>query len=121
MSSPVRVNTGFVPTLMIRYRSPAGPPPVPALPFPASLILCPSRVPGLMRNSRGSRFITTPAPPQVGHVCCTLPEPPQRGHWILNFIRPPICVTCPVPWHSGHSTLPPVVAFPLQVGHTSWR
>ena len=74
-----------------------------------------------MRNSSGSRRVITPSPSQVAHAFCTLPVPPQRGHWMLNFIRPPICVTCPEPWHSGHSMLPPVVDFPLQVGHASWR
>src|SRR3954452_13381123 len=106
---------------MIRKRSPAGPPFSPALPLPASLIRCPSRVPALIRNSSCSFFVTTPSPSQVGHVFCTLPLPPQRGHWMLNFIRPPICVTWPEPRHSGHSVLPPVVDLPLQVGQTSWR
>src|ERR1017187_10114325 len=74
-----------------------------------------------MRNSRGSRRVTTPSPPQVVHAFCTLPVPLQRGHWMLNFIRPPICVTWPVPPHSGQSTLPPVVDLPLHPGHVSCR
>src|SRR5215469_18099394 len=106
---------------MMRYRSPGDPPFTPALPLPARRIRCPSLVPGLIRNSSGSRFVSTPSPWQVGQAFCTLPDPPHRGHWILNFIRPPICVTCPEPWHSGHSTLPPVVVLPLQVGQTSCR
>ena len=74
-----------------------------------------------MRNSSGSVRESTPAPLQVGQARCTFPAPPQRGHWMLNFMRPPICVTWPVPWHSGHSTGPPVVPRPLQVGQASWR
>ena len=121
MSSPTRWNSLCPLTLMIRYRSPAGAPSVPALPLPASRIRCPSRVPALMRNSSGSRFVSTPAPSHVLHSFCTLPLPPQRGHWMLNFIRPPICVTWPDPWHSGHSIAPPTTARPLHVGHCSWR
>src|SRR5215472_19167333 len=121
MSSPVRVNTGCVPARIIRYRSPAGPPFVPAFPLPASLILCPSRVPALMRNSSCSFFVSTPSPSHVGQGFCILPEPPHRGHWMLNFILPPICVTWPVPWHSGHSVLPPTVVLPLHVGQISCR
>src|ERR1017187_4743474 len=121
MSSATRVNTGCVPTFTIRNRSPAAPPSVPAFPLPPSRILCPSRVPALMRNSSGSRRVTTPSPLQVGQPLCTLPVPPHRGHWMLNFIRPPICVTWPVPLHSGHSMLPPVVDLPLHAGHVSCR
>ena len=40
---------------------------------------------------------------------------------MLNFIRPPICVTWPVPLHSGHCIGPPVCACPWQVGQVSWR
>ena len=112
MSSPCRANTGCVPVRIIRYRSPGVPPPSPALPFPASRILCPSRVPGLIRNSSGSVRYTTPSPWHVAHAFCALPLPPQCGHWMLNFIRPPICVTCPVPWHSGQVCAPPVDARP---------
>src|ERR1700679_1674116 len=121
MSSPTRRNSLCAPTLIIKYRSPAAAPSVPALPFPASRILCPSRVPALMLNCSGSLRVTTPAPSHVGQAFCTLPLPPHRGHWMLNFIRPPICVTCPLPWHSGHSMLPPSPAFPLHVGHCSCR
>ena len=48
-----------------------------------------------------------------------LPVPPQRGHWMLNFMRPPIWVTWPVPLHSGHWSGPPVLPLPLQVVHIS--
>ena len=40
---------------------------------------------------------------------------------MLNFMRPPICVTWPVPPHSGHGEGPPVWAWPWQVGQVSWR
>ena len=50
----------------------------------------------------------------------SLPVPPQRGQAILNFMRPPIWVTCPVPWHSGQVP-PPPEGFPLQVGQISCR
>src|ERR1700722_3546953 len=121
ISSPLRANTGCVPALIIKNKSPAAPPPVPAFPFPASRILCPSRVPALIRNSSGSFLVTTPSPSHVAQVFCPFPDPPHRGHWMLNFILPPICVTCPDPWHSGHSTLPPVVDLPLHVGQISCR
>ena len=49
------------------------------------------------------------------------PVPLQRGQGMLNFIRPPICVTWPVPLHSGHCIGPPVCAWPWQVGQVSWR
>src|SRR6202046_4557896 len=121
MSSPTRRNSLCAPTLIIKYKSPFGAPSVPALPLPASRILCPSRVPALMLNDSGSRFVTTPAPSHVGQAFCPLPVPPQRGHEMLTFIPPPICVTCPDPWHSGHSILPPSTALPLHVGHCSCR
>ena len=62
----------------------------------------PSRVPALMRTSSGSVFVTVPSPWQVGQVVRFLPVPWQRGHCTLNFMRPPVCVICPVPLHSGH-------------------
>jgi len=42
-------------------------------------------------------------------------------HGMLNFIRPPICVTWPDPLHSGHCVGPPVDAWPWQVGQVSMR
>ncbi len=50
------------------------------------------------------------------------PLPSQRGHVRLNFIAPAICVTLPVPSHSGQTVeLPPTLPLPLQVSQTSWR
>jgi hypothetical protein len=45
--------------------------------------------------------MTTPSPWQVGQAFEMRPVPPQRGQGMLNFMRPPICVTWPVPLHSG--------------------
>src|ERR1700735_3486247 len=77
MPSPTRRNSLCAPPLIIKYKSPFGAPSVPALPFPASRILCPSRVPALMLNDSGSRFVTTPAPSHVGEAFCpfTVPRP----------------------------------------------
>ena len=73
-----------------------------------------------MRNSTGSVRLTTPSPLQVAQSLAVRPVPLQRGQGMLNFIRPPICVTWPVPLHSGHCICPPV-ACPWQVGQLSWR
>ena len=62
----------------------------------------PSRVPALMRNSTVSVRVTVPSPWQVAQAFEMRPVPLQLGQVMLNFIRPPICVTWPVPLHSGH-------------------
>ena len=105
----------------MRNRSPGTPPFKPAFPFPCRRMRWPSRVPALMRKSTVSVRLTTPSPWQVAQSLLMRPVPLQRGQGMLNFMRPPICVTWPVPWHSGHCVGPPVEACPWQVGHTSWR
>ena len=105
------------------YRSPAGPPadagvalarhpqPRARLRRPAgyALPLCP-----------GARL--RPSPRQVGQTFFSRPVPSQRWQRRLNFIAPAICVTVPVPSHSGHTaTFPPAEPVPWQVSHISWR
>ena len=45
----------------------------------------------------GLGALTVPSPWQVGQSLVIFPVPPQRGQVMLNFMRPPICVTLPVP------------------------
>ena len=49
-----------------------------------------------------------PSPWQVGQTFRSRPVPSQRGQVRLNFIAPAICVTLPLPLHSGQTVeLPP--------------
>src|SRR5205085_11284179 len=93
----------------------------PAFPLPCSRIRCPSRVPALIRTSRGSVLVTTPSPRQLGQLERFFPVPWQRGHCTLNFIRPPVCVICPLPPHSGHFPGDSMAPSPWHCGQTSWR
>src|SRR5579859_1315651 len=82
---------------------------------------CPSRVPGLIRMVNGSLRVTTPSPLQTLQTVRAWPEPPQRGQVTLNFMRPLVCVTCPLPPHSGHGPGLSRYPRPAQLAQTSWR
>src|SRR5205807_4396450 len=58
---------------------------------------------------------------QTGHLSCALPVPWQSGHSRLNFIRPPVWVTCPLPPQRGQAPDFPTNPFPLQLEQLSWR
>src|SRR5690349_18840824 len=63
-----------------------------------------------------------PSPWHLGQTFLSRPLPSQRGQVRLNFIAPAICVTFPVPSHSGQTVvLPPAVPLPPHVSHVSWR
>src|SRR5882672_12818801 len=116
MSSPSRWKNGCGSTRTVIYKSPAEPPPLPALPLPATRNREPDCAPGGIRTSTVSDLEIRPSPPQVGHTLRSLPLPSQRGQVRLNFIAPAICVTFPVPSHSGHTVEePPVEPLPPQV------
>src|SRR5271155_5720716 len=121
MSSPSRRNNGCGSVRMMTYRSPTPPPRSPALPLPAIRIRCPSRVPPLIRISRGSVRSILPSPWHTGHVEVFLPVPWHRGHVTLNFIRPPDCSIVPLPWHCGHSPGASINPLPWQFPQTSRR
>ena len=77
---------------------------------------------GGIRTSTISDFDKRPSPWQVGQTFRKRPLPSQRGQVRLNFIAPAICVTLPVPSHSGQTVeVPPTVPLPLQVSQISWR
>src|SRR5438132_10087719 len=104
------------------YRSPDGPPFLPALPLPATRRRDPDWTPGGIRTSTGSECEMRPSPWQVGQTFFSLPFPSQRGQVRLNFMAPAICVTLPVPSHSGQTVLLPLpVPEPPQVSHNSCR
>src|SRR5260370_4046221 len=122
MSSPSRWKNGCGSTRTVIYRSPAGPPALPALPLPATRKREPDCAPGGMRTSTVSDLEIRPSPPQVGHTLRSLPLPSHRGHVRLNFIAPAIWVTLPVPSHSGQTVEePPEDPDPPQVSQTSCR
>src|SRR5580704_10844055 len=73
-----------------------------------------------MRTSTVSEI--NPSPWHVEHLLRSRPVPSQRGHVKLNFIAPAVCVTLPLPLHSGQTAFAPGRApVPLQVGHVSCR
>src|SRR5260370_129839 len=75
-----------------------------------------------MRTSTVSVRGTRPSPWHVGHTFLRRPLPSQRGHVRLNFIAPAICVTVPLPSHSGQTVVPlPALPLPPQVSQTSCR
>src|SRR5450755_3959223 len=121
MLSPSRRKIGCGSVRIIAYKSPAAPPCPPAFPLPGSRMRCPSRVPALMRTSSGSDFATMSSPWHVGHVVRFFPVPWHRGHCTLNFMRPPVCVICPVPLHSGHFPGASSDPCPWQVAQVSCR
>src|SRR5580658_6060527 len=94
----------------------------PALPLPATRSREPDCAPGGIRTSTASDLDKRPSPWQVGQTLRKRPFPSQRGQVRLNFIAPAICVTFPVPSHSGQTVdAPPTLPLPLQVSHVSWR
>src|ERR1700733_10457441 len=122
ISSPSRRNNGCGSTRMVMYRSPEGAPCVPAFPFPATRNRDPCCAPGGMRTSTASLFEIRPSPWHVEHLLRKRPVPSHLGHVRLNFIAPAVCVTLPLPLHSGQPAFAPGrEPVPLHVGHVSWR
>src|SRR5271156_3878380 len=75
-----------------------------------------------MRTSTISDLDNRPSPWQVGQTFRKRPLPSQRGQVRLNFIAPAICVTLPVPSHSGQTVDElPVAPVPPQVWQVSCR
>ena len=105
ISSPSRRKNGCGSTRTVMYRSPAGaadafrhclcPPPAAANPDCA---------PGGMRTSTVSGC-DNPSVAMAGRadIVRSRPLPSQRGQVRLNFIAPAICVTLPLPLHSGQT------------------
>src|SRR5690606_4169762 len=65
--SPLRPNTGCLPTCTTTYRSPAGPPRSPGAPLPRSRIRCPSLTPAGMRTCIVREDLARPLPLQTSH------------------------------------------------------
>src|SRR5690242_19686707 len=103
-------------------RSPAGPPIVPALPFPATRNREPACAPGGILTSTVSGCETRPSPWHVGQAFFSRPFPLQRGHVRLNFMAPAIWLTEPEPLHCGQTEILPLAEpVPLHVSQVSWR
>src|SRR5882757_10514347 len=120
--SPSRLKKGCSSTRTVIYKSPAAPPATPAFPFPATRSRDPDATPCGILTSTASERLKRPSPRQVGHAFFNRPVPPQRLHVRLNFIAPAICVTVPLPSHSGQTATPlPELPVPWHVSHVSCR
>src|SRR5690606_1185580 len=103
--SPLRPNTGWVPTCTTTYRSPAGPPRSPGAPLPRSRMRCPSLTPAGMRTCMVREDLARPLPLQTSQACSAIsPRPLQSGHGSVREKPPPLPrATCPVPTQVGHT------------------
>src|SRR5258708_25882533 len=120
-SSPRRSKNSCGFTTTRRYKSPAGAPIVPELPFPGTRTRPPFETPAGMRTSIVSFRRTRPAPPQVLHTVRSFPVPPQRVHGTLNFILPADCRIVPVPPQTVQVCGVPTAPVPWHVSQVSSR
>src|ERR687898_241522 len=121
--SPLRLKIGDSLTRQTTYRSPAGPPRMPASPLPGRRIREPSLTPAgmLTRYFLSSRSL--PCPPHVGHgSSITVPEPPQREHGRVIENTPWPWDSTPRPWQTGQTIgeVPGRAPVPRQVLHATW-
>src|SRR5690606_5050819 len=122
--SPLRPNTGWVPTCTTTYRSPAGPPRSPGAPLPRSRMRCPSLTPAGMRTCMVREDLARPLPLQTSQACSAIsPRPLQSGHGSVSEKPPPEPrATCPVPTQVGHTRGVPFLSpVPEQVLHGAWE
>ena len=98
-----RPNTRCGVTCTLTYRSPAGAPPRPGSPWPASLIRCPSSTPAGTRMVSERVRVLTPSPPHSGHGSSMIrPVPRQSRHGSENANAPWLRLIRPRPEHVGH-------------------
>ena len=104
-------------------RSPAGPPFVPALPWPLREMVCPSSMPGGDVDRNLLVRLTAPLPRQVGQGWwIILPVPPQRWQGPLLCTMPKgvrfVVRTVPLPLQSGQvsAVVPGAQPVPRAVG-----
>src|SRR5260370_1199347 len=90
-SSPRRSKNSCGFTTTRKYKSPAGAPMVPELPFPGTRTRPPFATPAGMRTSMDSDRGTRPSPLQVLQSVRSLPVPPHRVHGTLKRILPASC------------------------------
>src|SRR3954451_13626901 len=122
--SPFRLKIGESATRVIAYRSPGGPPRLPASPLPASRTRLPSRTPAGMLTRYFLTWRVWPVPWQVGHgSLISVPVPPHLEHGCEIEKRPCPCCSIPRPWQREHTVgeVPGLAPDPLQVGHVADR
>ena len=121
-SCPSRLKKSWGSTWTITYRSPGGPPPMPASPSPESRSRLPVSTPaGILTETRRTVF-TWPAPRQWVQGWLTIwPAPRQRGQVVRRVKNPWLRVTWPEPWHwlQTSGSVPGSQVVPPQTGHTS--
>ena len=88
---------------MLIYKSPLGPPLIPASPWPPNLNVCSSSIPDGTFTLILASFLILPSPLQFVQVCkIFLPLPRHSGHVDCVCMRPKIVfcstTTVPVPW-----------------------
>src|SRR5262249_52030 len=114
---------GCSPTLTTTYRSPAGPPNRPLLPFPERRMREPVATPGGRSTSKVSERDPRPSPPQLLQGLMDRPVPPQSPHVTVNCKCPFVRIVFPRPPQPLHalSREPGCCPVPLQVPHASIR
>src|SRR6266436_6425872 len=120
-SFPRRSKNGCGRTSTRKYKSPAGAPIVPELPFPATRKRAPLANPGGIFTSIVSVFRTRPSPPQVRQGVRIFPVPPHRVQGTLNRILPAACCIVPLPLQTGQVCGDPIAPVPWQVSQVSSR
>src|SRR5262245_27092281 len=123
MLSPMRLKNGCSPTLTTTYRSPAGPPNRPLLPFPERRMREPVATPGGRSTSRVSERDARPSPRQLLQGLMDRPVPPQSPHVTANCKCPFVRIVFPIPEQPSHalSREPGCCPVPLHVPHASIR
>ena len=119
---------GWLSTIASTLTSPLGPPFVPGSPSSGRFTACPLSIPAGMVTDILLRFDIYPVPWQFWHFSfITSPEPPQSGH-VWTFLTIPkrdldVYTTCPLPLHLLHFSflVPGLAPLPLHVVHSSFR
>src|SRR5512136_385425 len=112
MSFPSRLKNSCDRTVMIRYRSPDGPPALPAFPFPGTRMRNPLPAPGGMRIVIFSWKATVPDPPQDLQLAPMRPAPLQTRQELEKRMNPCALPSCPEPLHFGQVCCPAALSMP---------
>src|SRR6056297_341086 len=119
-SAPSRSNISCGSTSMKIYRSPGGPPRIPASPSPDRRMRVPVSTPAGMLTDSAFSFSSRPDPPQTRQGFLTIwPTPPQVGQ-VRSTVKKPCCArTFPMPEQVGQvcGSAPPSAPEPLQASH----
>ena len=107
------------------YRSPAGPPPGPTSPWPASRMRMPSSMPAGTSTVLVRRARTRPSVPQVGHgdgICSPVPPQAEQARVVMTWPRNERCTDwiSPAPPQVAQvrGLVPGAQPSPWQVSHT---